>query len=128
MRHGKVKQNYIFTSRSFRLLAKARIRTPEATPAGDSFMMIDTIDGVKPEGGYTVGPVADFFVDRDVRGVTHILKIVIAHQKAAAKTRQGTLNQEKRGQASMHQETFSLFMVPVPLQKPLSRKRRWPIF
>ena len=45
------------------------------TPAGDTFMMIDTIDGVKPKGGQTVGPMADFFVDRDVWGVTHILKV-----------------------------------------------------
>lgn len=51
------------------------------TNAGKTFMLINTIDGKEPAGGKTVAAVGDFFVDRDVWGVSHIVKLgsVIGH-------------------------------------------------
>jgi hypothetical protein len=45
------------------------------TEEGNSFMLIDTIDGTseKNENGYTIGAVTDFFVDRCVKSLTHIV-------------------------------------------------------
>lgn len=45
------------------------------TAAGKTFMLVNTIDGKEPSGGKTVAAVADFFVDRDVWGVSHIVRI-----------------------------------------------------
>lgn len=45
------------------------------TIKGNSFILIDEIDGKKEEQGYTLGIISDFFVDRDVRGLSHIEKI-----------------------------------------------------
>jgi len=45
------------------------------TQAGDLFVLIDAIDGKPPKGGYTIGPISDFFVDRGVWGLTHILRL-----------------------------------------------------
>jgi hypothetical protein len=47
------------------------------TQAGDSFMLINTINGKPPKGGYTIGPISDFFIDRSVWGLTHILRLKI---------------------------------------------------
>jgi hypothetical protein len=44
------------------------------TDAGDSFMLLQTMDGKPPKGGQTLGPISDFFVDRNVRGLTHIVR------------------------------------------------------
>ena len=41
--------------------------------AGESMMILGTIDGKSATGGYTLVPVQDYFVDRDVRGLTHIV-------------------------------------------------------
>lgn len=51
------------------------------TAAGKTFMLVNTIDGKEPANGKTVAAVGDFFVDRDVWGVSHIVKLgpVIGH-------------------------------------------------
>lgn len=47
-----------------------------STDAGNSFMLIKTIDGEAVEAnGYTMGAVMDFFVDRCVKNLTHIVYI-----------------------------------------------------
>lgn len=43
------------------------------TEAGRSMMLIEAIDGKPLTGGASVGPVRDYFVDRMVRGLTHIV-------------------------------------------------------
>lgn len=49
-----------------------------ATDAGNSFMLIKTIDGETVEAdGYTMGAVTDFFVDRCVKNLTHIVCLKI---------------------------------------------------
>lgn len=45
------------------------------TTAGENLLMIETVDGQVPESGPTVAPVSDFFVDRGVRGVSHIVRV-----------------------------------------------------
>lgn len=45
------------------------------TTAGDSFLLLKTLAESVPEGGLTIAAAADFFVDRCVRGVTHIVRI-----------------------------------------------------
>lgn len=45
------------------------------TAAGKMFMLINTIDGKEPGGGKTIAAVNDFFVDRDVWGLSHIVKL-----------------------------------------------------
>jgi len=45
------------------------------TAAGKTFMLVNTIDGKEPSNGKTAAAVGDFFVDRDVWGVSHIVKI-----------------------------------------------------
>ena len=42
---------------------------------GASYMILDAIDGKKPTGNYMLAPVDDYFVDRDVWGLTHIVCI-----------------------------------------------------
>lgn len=45
-----------------------------ATKAGTEAMLIDQFNGKPHPNGYTLGPCADFFIDRSVRAVTHILR------------------------------------------------------
>lgn len=45
------------------------------TTAGDSLLLLKTLNGKPPQGGITLGATADFFVDRCVWGVTHILRV-----------------------------------------------------
>lgn len=47
------------------------------TDAGNSFLLINSIDGEPPKGGKTIGAVSDFFVDRCAWGLTHIVRITI---------------------------------------------------
>ncbi len=42
---------------------------------GSSSMILKEIDGRKPTGNYMLAPVADYFVDRDVWGLTHVVII-----------------------------------------------------
>ncbi len=43
------------------------------TGQGARIMVIDRMDGKTPQGGLMLGPVADYFVDRDVWGLSHIV-------------------------------------------------------
>jgi hypothetical protein len=45
------------------------------TSAGDTFMLLKSLNGNPPKGGHTLGPIADFFVDRDVWGLSHIVRL-----------------------------------------------------
>lgn len=45
------------------------------TEAGRSMMIIDTLDGKKSPSGPMLGPVADYYVDRDVWGLSHIVML-----------------------------------------------------
>jgi len=45
------------------------------TSEGDTFIMLTMLDGNPPQGGNTVAPTADFFLDRSVHGVTHIVEL-----------------------------------------------------
>jgi len=45
------------------------------TRAGNDFLLINTIDGKPSKGGITIGAPSDFFVDRCVWGLTHIVRI-----------------------------------------------------
>ncbi|MCK5055301.1 MAG: hypothetical protein KAT34_01490 [Candidatus Aminicenantes bacterium] len=45
------------------------------TSAGDSFLLLKTLNGEPPKDGITVGAIGDFFVDRCVRGLTHIVRV-----------------------------------------------------
>jgi hypothetical protein len=51
------------------------------TAAGKTFMLVNTLNEKEPREGKAVAAVADFFVDRDVKGVSHIVKVgpVIGH-------------------------------------------------
>ena len=51
------------------------------TAAGKTFMLVDEINGKEPDEGKPIAAVGDFFVDRDVKGVSHIVKLrpVISH-------------------------------------------------
>lgn len=42
---------------------------------GASFMIVDTMDGKKATGNLMLAPVADYFVDRDVWGLTHVVML-----------------------------------------------------
>lgn len=42
---------------------------------GASYMILKNIDGKKPTGKYMLAPVDDYFVDRDVWGLTHVVII-----------------------------------------------------
>ncbi len=46
-----------------------------STTAGNTFLLLNTMDGKPPKGGITVGAVSDFFADRCVWGVTHVVRI-----------------------------------------------------
>ncbi|MGE5340349.1 MAG: hypothetical protein ACM3SY_02600 [Candidatus Omnitrophota bacterium] len=45
------------------------------TDAGEAFMLIRTISGKPTESGLTIGAVTDFFLDRSVRFLTHIVRL-----------------------------------------------------
>lgn len=45
------------------------------TAAGREIMIITEMDGESPSGGLTLGPVRDYFVDRDVWGLSHIVQL-----------------------------------------------------
>lgn len=45
------------------------------TADGDRMMIINAMNGEALKTGYTLGPVADFFVDRDIRELSHIVRI-----------------------------------------------------
>lgn len=45
-----------------------------ATPAGSGAMLMNRFNGKPHPNGYTLGPCGDFFIDRSVRAVTHILR------------------------------------------------------
>ena len=42
---------------------------------GASYMIIDTLDGKAATGKYMLAPVDDYFVDRDVWGLTHVVML-----------------------------------------------------
>lgn len=46
------------------------------TDVGNSFILLETIDGKPPKGGKTIAATADFFVDRCVWGLTHIVRLI----------------------------------------------------
>ncbi len=46
-----------------------------STDDGDSFMLLKSLNGKKPTGNNMLAPVKDYFVDRDVWGLSHIVLI-----------------------------------------------------
>lgn len=46
-----------------------------ATPHGKSMILIDNEDGSPPPGGIMLGCIADYFIDRSIRAVSHMLVI-----------------------------------------------------
>lgn len=46
-----------------------------ANPRGERFLLMDTVDGAPLENGIMLGAFGDFFIDRCVRGVSHIMKL-----------------------------------------------------
>lgn len=42
---------------------------------GASYMIVDSLDGKKATGNYMLAPVDDYFVDRDVWGLTHVVML-----------------------------------------------------
>ncbi|MCP5045938.1 MAG: hypothetical protein GY940_02130 [bacterium] len=45
------------------------------TDAGNGFIIMDSLNGKKTRGGFTLGTIADFFIDRNVKGLSHILRL-----------------------------------------------------
>ncbi|MBN1495937.1 MAG: hypothetical protein JXA07_04155 [Spirochaetes bacterium] len=45
------------------------------TNDGTSYLIVDTLDGRKATGNYMLAPVDDYFVDRDVWGLSHIVML-----------------------------------------------------
>lgn len=45
------------------------------TGEGEQLILVQTLDGQGVGGEYTLGPVSDFFVDRAVKGVSHIVRL-----------------------------------------------------
>ena len=45
------------------------------TDTGKTFMLVNTLNGKEPREGKVIATISDFFVDRDVKGVSHIVKI-----------------------------------------------------
>ncbi len=45
------------------------------TDAGKDMMMLKEMDGTKTRGGMSLGPVRDYYVDRETWGLTHIMMI-----------------------------------------------------
>jgi hypothetical protein len=54
-----------------------------ATEAGRRMMLIEAIDGKPLRGGFSLGPVNDYFVDRMVRALTHIIMLEETDIRAA---------------------------------------------
>ena len=46
-----------------------------STKDGNSFMIVTKIDGKKPAGNQLVAPTSDYFLDRAIWGLTHIVLI-----------------------------------------------------
>lgn len=45
------------------------------TKTGDSFVIMDSLNGKKTKEGFTLATPADFFIDRCVKGVSHIVRL-----------------------------------------------------
>jgi hypothetical protein len=45
------------------------------TAAGRESLILTEMDGETPSGGLTLGPVRDFYVDRNVWGLSHIVQL-----------------------------------------------------
>jgi hypothetical protein len=45
------------------------------TDKGDSFIIMDTLNGKKLKEGLTLGTISDFFIDRSVKAVSHIMRL-----------------------------------------------------
>lgn len=45
------------------------------TAAGGDSMIVTEMDGEPPHGGFMLGPVRDYFIDRDVWGLSHIVQL-----------------------------------------------------
>jgi hypothetical protein len=45
------------------------------THKGDRFIIMDTLNNKKLKEGFTLGTIADFFIDRSVKGLSHILRL-----------------------------------------------------
>lgn len=46
-----------------------------ADPRGDRFLLVDKVDGTPPENGLMLGVFGDFYIDRCVRGVSHVERL-----------------------------------------------------
>ena len=49
-----------------------------ADPRGDRFMLVDQIAGTPPADGIMLGVFGDFYIDRCVRGVSHVVRLTAA--------------------------------------------------
>jgi hypothetical protein len=45
------------------------------TAAGGESLIVTEMDGGLPHGGFMLGPVRDYFIDRDVWGLSHIVQL-----------------------------------------------------
>lgn len=45
------------------------------TAAGSDSLIVTEMDGEPPHGGFMLGPVRDYFIDRDVWGLSHIVQL-----------------------------------------------------
>ncbi|MDD5719093.1 MAG: hypothetical protein PHQ53_05340 [Candidatus Krumholzibacteria bacterium] len=57
------------------------------TEAGRRMMLLETIDGEATAGGFGLGPVEDYYVDRMVRGLTHIVVLDDVEESGARPAR-----------------------------------------
>jgi len=46
-----------------------------ADPRGDRFLLVDSVDGEPPRDGIMLGVFGDFYIDRCVRGVSHVVRL-----------------------------------------------------
>jgi len=46
-----------------------------ADPRGDRFLLVEKVDGIPPRDGIMLGVFGDFYIDRCVRGVSHVLRL-----------------------------------------------------
>ena len=46
------------------------------TAAGNDSVIVTEMNGENPRGGFMLGPVRDFFIDRDVWGLSHIAQLM----------------------------------------------------
>jgi hypothetical protein len=44
------------------------------TQAGNAFLLLNSLNGEPPKGGQTIGAASDFFVDRCVWGLSHVVR------------------------------------------------------